>query len=302
MSKLSIDIGFSATKVVGENINFFKFPTAVGFYRESSSNITTSKDKIYEWNNRKYLVGEAALTEDTQIYNRNIEYILKYAPLFITHAIDLSNIIPTNLVLGLPVDQYKKYKDDYAKISSDYVMNGITYKFQEVKVFPQSIGILKDYIDTTKPNINENGYILDIGFNTVIVLRYNKLSAQAEGTRQFNQMGISKALDELGNHITNNYQITLNHQELNNAFITKNITYYGKKIDLTEIINKIIEGYIEFLMSMLHNEFERFLVKSDRIVLAGGGAVYMTLPENYKDFSYIMPNPEFSNARGFYTL
>lgn len=65
-----------------------------------------------------------------------------------------------------------------------------------------------------------------------------------------------------------------------------------------------MESYIDTLLKTIEDEFDEYLKKADRLVIAGGRAyhIHKYLPEKYKDFVYIPYKPEFSNVRGYYIL
>lgn len=302
MSVIAIDTGFSAVKVKTEDKEF-KFPSAIAVYKPSAIKLDENT-QTYEYQGKQYVVGEEALEYDDKKYARSIDFILEYAPLFVLEAIKQAGGEFNTLSVGLPLGYYMDHKDQLKKRLSKFMVNDTVYEF-DVEVHPQGVGVLADYIYQENPDNDETGYVLDIGFNTFIALRYKNLKAKAEGSKQFELFGISKAIEDLQEYIKAEYDLNLNSIEANDVFLKGYLKAgYGKKFDLTDQINKIIENYIDTLLKIVENEFDAYLKKADRLVIAGGGAYHIQkyLPEKYKDFVYIPDKPEFSNVRGYYIL
>ncbi|WP_029523595.1 ParM/StbA family protein [Persephonella sp. KM09-Lau-8] len=299
---IAIDTGFSSVKVKTKEKEF-KFPSAIATHKPSA--ISLGEEPSYvEYQGKKYIVGEEALDYDDKKYARSIEFLLEYAPLFVAEAIKRINKKIDTLSVGLPLGYYMKHKEDLEKKLSKFMINDEVYEFN-VLVHPQGVGILADYVYHEKPEENEEGYVLDIGFNTVIAVRYKELKAKAEGSKQYELFGISKAIENLQEYIKAKYDLNLNSIESNDVFLKGYLKAgYGKKYDLTDQINQIMENYIDTLLKTIEDEFDRHLKKADKLIIAGGGAYHIKkyLPEKYKDFIHIPSNPEFANVRGFYIL
>ena len=302
MNVIAIDTGFSSVKVKTEDKEF-KFPSAIAVYKPSAIKLGENTQKL-EYQGKQYVVGEEALEYDDKKYARSVEFLFEYAPLFVIEAIKRAGGEFETLSVGLPLGFYMDYKEEFKKKLSKFMINDTVYEFN-VEVHPQAVGILADYIYKKSPEQDETGYILDIGFNTFIALRYKDLKAKAEGSKQFELFGISKAIEDLQEYIKAEYDLNLNSIEANDVFLKGYLKAgYGKKYDLTNIINKIVENYIDTLLKTVENEFDKYLKTADRLIIAGGGAYHIQkyLPEKYKDFVYIPEKPEYSNVRGFYYL
>ncbi len=302
MAVISIDTGFSFTKVkTGEKE--FKFPSAIAVYKPSAIKLD-DKEEIYQFEGKEYVVGEKALDYDDKKYARSVEFLMEYAPLLVVEAIKRAGGNYDTLSIGLPLGYYIENREKIKERLSKFMINGNVYEFNVI-VNPQGIGVLADYIYQENPDEDESGYILDIGFNTFIALRYKNLKAKAEGSKQFELFGISKAIEDLQEYIKSEYDLNLNSIEANDVFLKGYLKAgYGKKYDLRDVIENIVENYVDTLLKTIENEFDKYLKIADRLVIAGGGAYHIQkyLPEKYKDFVYIPQKPEFSNVRGFYYL
>lgn len=302
MSIIAIDTGFSSVKVKTDDKEF-KFPSAIAVYKPSAIKLDSDTQTL-EYQGKRYVVGEEALEYDDKKYARSVEFLLEYAPLFIAEAIRKAGGEYTVLSVGLPLGYYADYKNQVKEKLSKFMINENIYNF-DVYVNPQGVGVLADYIYQAKPEEDERGYVLDIGFNTVIAVRYKDLKAKAEGSKQYELFGISKAIEDLQEYIKAKYDLNLNSIEANDVFMKGILKAgYGKKYDLTNVIENIVENYMDTLLKTIENEFDQYLKRADRLVIAGGGAYMIEkyLPEKYRDFVYIPKNPEFANVRGYYIL
>jgi len=301
----AVDQGYSYCKCMTSE-KCFKFPTAIAAKKVAGFE-GAREEGLYTFNGRDYRVGDDAVKSDAKKYLRDISFLLDYAPLLVAHSIILSGLdaIPEILVVGLPLFEHFKYQEELQKRLALFIVNGITYKFDNVKVFPQGMGTLADYITTTNPDSNEDGYVFDVGFNTVISLRYNGLSAQQEGSRQYDQMGISRPLEELINALKVKHGYNLDLISLNAAFVSGAIRGdVGGQINIKELAEPIMAEYLDELINTLKNDFGRYFNQSQRLILSGGGAYYLSelIPSEYRSKVYVPPMPEFANVRGFFQV
>jgi hypothetical protein len=322
--KLAIDIGFSSIKVAGAYGLTLKFPTAIAAYNKPQVEFGESSKKPVFFNGRYYLVGDDAIGEQDVKYSLEIDFLIEYSPLFIYKAIEMvengaygygQNRI-NEISLGLPIEYYRSKMFDLWKKAEKFEVNKRTFSFfSEIKdgkvrcIHPQGGGILVDYI--ARNNINpeyskEKGFVLDIGFNTVIVVAFDEgYTGVSENSKQYSKLGISRIAEDLSQKIAREYGIDDETKiETAEILLKKSIKNYGKTIDLSGYIAEAMSNYMESIMLRLQSDYERKLRQSDKLIIAGGGAYYIknNLPERYKDMSFVIDLPEFSNARGFYLL
>lgn len=299
---LAIDIGFSSCKCKsGDNI--WKFPSHIAPTRD---NCVELGDKIpgYIWQKKRYIVGEPDnVSTEPEKYSRDISFLIEYGPLFIAHAISRHEKAPNILALGLPLDQFKTHKDMLRDYLSEFTVDDKIYKF-DIRVFAQSVGALAEHISSNKPPNDEDGFVIDIGFNTALVLRYQGLQAKSTGSNQYTQFGISRALEALGATIKNSYGEALTPLELNAACQSGYIRRFGKRIDVSSIAKEAISNHINTLLTTIENDYGRQFAKIDRLVLAGGGATHLAehLPAKYREFTKILQNPEYANVNGYWRM
>lgn len=299
---LAVDIGFSSCKCKsGDNI--WKFPSHIATTRD---NCVELGDKIpgYIWQNKRYIVGEPDnVSTEPGKYSRDISFLIEYGPLFIAQAISKCDKTPDILALGLPLEQFKSHRVKLRDSLSEFSVDGKSYKFN-IKIFAQSVGALAEHISVNNPPSDEDGFVIDIGFNTALVLRYQGLQARSNGSNQYTQFGISRALEALGATIKNSYGEALTPLELNAACQNGYIRRFGERIDVSNIAKEAISNHISTLLTTIENDYGRQFVKSDRLVLAGGGATHLAehLPAKYREFATTLQNPEYANVNGYWRM
>lgn len=210
---LVVEFGSSSCKCIhGEKL--WKFSSHIAPLRSTAFELG---DKLpgYSWNGKTYIVGEPGnCGSEAEKFTRTTDHILHYYPVVVAHALTKLDKVPSTIAVGLPPEQYRSYGPKLVERLSEFEVDGIVYKFI-VKVYAQSVGALVDYVSSHNPPADEDGYVLDIGFNTAIVLRYQSLSARSAGSKQYPQFGISRALETLGDYIKCNYGETMSLLELN---------------------------------------------------------------------------------------
>ncbi len=322
--KLAIDIGFSSVKVVGANGVMTKFPTAAAVYNKPQIELGVEKKKPSLYNGKYYLIGGDAIGEPDVKYSLEIDFLIEYAPLFISKAIEKVESVGYGTVdeisLGLPIEYYRKYMLPLWDRVKDFTVNNRHYMFYSdiitdkigpkvLAIHPQGGGILVDYI--LKNNINtaaakDKGFILDIGFNTVIVVAFDEgYTGVSNNSKQYSKLGISRVINDLEQKIARDYGIDDSTKiETTQILTNKTIKNYGKTHDLTDDINEIMVNHMESIILRIQSDYETKLRQADKLIIAGGGAYHIknSLPVKYRDLVYIMDLPEFSNARGFYYL
>jgi len=297
-----LDIGFGDFKGIIAGGRKIKFPTAVAYARKSITDIGEASE-TYTFIDREYLVGQEAIFN--AFSTRSLEFLIKYAPLMCYKAFkDIVGV--SHLAVGLPVGFYiAENREALSKALRSFEVNGDKKQFH-VEVFPQGVGILIDYrYDHNGQEIKDtdtNGIIVDLGHFTIDVVPFERGVAVRDGSGMLEGEGISKACDELADHIQAETKVRLNEQETKDVFLKGKLPIYGKERDFSTVIRDIVEGYIEEVINTISSRWERRIQRADKLILAGGGAYYLKqyIPSRYKDLIHIPDEPEFANARGFF--
>lgn len=150
---LAIDIGFSACKCKADGREW-KFPSFVAPAKQATVNLGEGPTG-YLFKGQRYNVGNPTDGADGAKYVREISFLLEYGPLFVAHAIKGMKEKPGILAVGLPLEQFKEYRDQLRAAISDFEINGRQYEF-DVRVFPQAVGALVEYAHEANPPLDED--------------------------------------------------------------------------------------------------------------------------------------------------
>jgi len=299
---LAVDVGFSSNKCKSIDKEW-KFPSHIAPARTCTVDLG---DKVpgYFWRNEHYIVGEPGNTAtEAEKYSREISFLIDYCPLYIAHALSEQNDIPNILAVGLPLEQFRSHRDKLRESLSEFEVDGKHYKF-DLRIFAQSVGALAEYVSAHRPPIDENGFVIDVGFNTALVLRYQGLEAKSAGSNQYSQFGISRALETLGTTLKSCYGESLTPLELNEVCKCGYLRLFGGKVDVKDKIISATSSHIDTLLKKIEDDYGRQFARADRLVLAGGGTYFLEshLPDKYHKLTTILKDPEFSNVRGYWHL
>jgi plasmid segregation protein ParM len=322
---VGIDIGFGDVKVVATGPNgkgdlkteHLKFPTAIAKARRHRIRGLKNAFKQYGFNNQKYLVGNEALFSERVISSKEISFLLEYAPLFVFKIMEELSVIfnksrsqmlqaPKKLCIGLPLAYYfSKKKELTNKIRKFNVSDtAVDFEDTEIDVLPQGQGIQFDFLisnGTISGIWKEKTYlVLDIGYNTVDVLAVSEGSADPQISDMTRGAGVCRICKDLKKELKAK-DIELSDPLVKKALIEKKVFYCGEAIRLEEIIGELAADYAESLFYDLTADFGEFLSKTEKLIIAGGGAYYVReyFVEKYKSkFIHVPGKAEFSNARG----
>ena len=310
MKKIAIDIGYGHTKVKCANKEF-KFPTAVSLVK---TQMVSNQNEFYLFEGKKYLVGEDALRN--AVITRDYSFIYKYAPIIILEALNRCEISPKDdiqIMTGLSLydlektpefepDKFTTRRDEFKSRISSFVVNDEKYEFN-IKLYAQGQGSWNYFCKNN--GYLDSGYevLIDIGYRTndIIIFKDGKPEKSESNA---DDKGINVINVELKQVLNKKYDITLTEQEVNEILKTKKISIYGAEKDLSNIIEEIVDGYIEVLIGSLKAEYGSILKSSKRVIISGGGAYILheykdQFPKNVvfekKDF-------EYSNVRGYYNV
>jgi len=285
---LGLDIGFGHTKVCCAEEKF-KFPTQLAFAPDDPN----MELEMVNIAGNKYIIGKDTKHSTYRIEIPNVEYLIKYAPVFLKYVLNKVNINDVDVVVtGLP-PSCKRYVEPF-------IENLKTVFSKHIEVLPQGIGILYD----TEDKLDSEAIIIDIGYNTVDCIsvekdEYNVWKKKRAVTME--NLGVMKAVEILRELIPDNIAILKgwSASRLLECFEKGYIFLSGEKIFLDQYKKDSILKYTEILMSKVDQEFKDLFRETPAVVLAGGGAYYVNNSSFGKNI--IIPNePEFSQARGYY--
>lgn len=303
---IAIDIGYGFTKVC-INGEVFKFPTAISLAKTQMVSI----DEVYHFEGKKYLVGEDALRN--ALSTRDYEFIYKYAPLIITHAIKLAGFdledSSFNISTGLSLYDIEKpaifdrdsanRKEEFKKRITKFTVGEVQYK-NKVSLFAQGQGVWVDYCNAH--GVIESGYdiVIDIGYRTNDVVIF-KDGVPSKANSSADDKGVNEITTELQTILNKRYDVLFTEQEINDILKNKTICIAGVDKDLTETINEVVDAFVESFFNSLKAKHGNILKIAKRVVISGGGAYIL---HDYKDsfpknVVFSDTPMEFANVRGY---
>lgn len=303
---LIVDLGFSSAKFLYED-------------REGSIKSCFRRVKGgegYRFRGDNYLVGERALLQTASHYLRTLDELVDLYPMFVGVAAEKTGAGVTHggsLAVGLPFDFWKmetsKEKRGMAnvivKLRDSLRVIGLgdeEYRFEEVHVFPQGLGGVKDYL--ARHDDYGNILALDVGFNTVISTLYSCsekeiLVGKTYYKRGLHEMAVNLLMPEITGHIGGK---TLTPIEIDHLVQTGNLQVGFDLIDIKPEIDLSASTYVKDLLAMVIGDLRAHggVITFGTILLFGGGARLLEGKlEANKVKIVVLPNPEFANARGF---
>ena len=303
-SIMVLDLGFSAAKFLCGN--------KTGIVKSCFRKIKDGDG--YRFGGDSYLVGEKALLTTGSHYLRTTDELVSYYPLFAGIAAEKLGIsAAAALAIGLPFDLWKAESSrekrgapnaiDRLKTSLKLIaLNDKEFSFEEVHVFPQGLGGIKDFL----ANNSANGNILaiDIGFNTVISSLYSCnekeiLIGNVYYKKGLHDMSVNLLLPEIATHIGGK---SLTPIEINHLVQSGNVQVGFDLIDIRPEIETAVRTYVTDLLNMILGDLKAHggVISFDTVLFFGGGARLLDGKLEAKKVKIVaLPEPEFANSRGF---
>lgn len=215
------------------------------------------------------------------------------------------------LVTGLPVSQYldsarrerlREQLTGFHEITeSRYV------RVAEVKIVPQPVGGLLDYISQTEVDLEEARIlVVDPGFFSVdwVVIARGDLQRDLSGS---SLQASSVVLQEAARLISEEYESPLSLEILEHALRQgkSQILMLGQPVVLQDYLDQAKERITPAMVGAIQESLRTSGRMPDLIVLVGGGAglFHGALQAAFPRLRVAMPRePVFSNARGYWIL
>ncbi|TNH33903.1 ParM/StbA family protein [Campylobacter helveticus] len=297
MQQIAIDIGYGDTKVYYEG-KCFKFPSAVEQVRQAQVDLSENKKDVYLYNGMQYRVGQKALFG--AIATRGFNFLNKYSPLLVFHALKQAEIDfdkPISIATGLSLLNYQ-VAEDFINSLKSFTIGEIHLK-PKIFLFAQGQGI---FLECPMPKEDELIGVIDIGYNTLDFLVFDDNEARSDLCFA-NQGGANKIIVDLQKILTREYRVDFSEQEAKKVFLNREVKIAGQRIDFKDTILSMTERYIDFVLDEFSNKCGDLMIRSDGVIIGGGGAYF--LDEEYirqeRPNIILAPNPyEYSNVRGYY--
>lgn len=215
------------------------------------------------------------------------------------------------LVTGLPVSQYL---DDARRNALAEQMRGThqvtpkrTVSVEKVKVIPQPIGGLLDYIAQEDADIDDaQVLVIDPGFFSVdwVVVANKDLHRQSSGT---SLNASSVVLEEASRLIAKDHGSAVDTETLENAIRSGKpaVLVHGQRVDIAPYIEQAARTVGHVVVESIQKSLRTESRGPDLVVLVGGGAMFFrdAVQEAFPRLKVATPKePVFSNARGFWLM
>jgi len=304
-SMLVVDLGFSSAK--------FMCGERRGIIKSCFRKVKGVAD--YRFGGDNYILGEKALLQTGSHYLRTLDELIEFYPLFAGVAAEKSGVSGKDtLVVGLPFDFWKAETSKEKRGSPNSIgrlkdslklikLNDAEISFEDVLVFPQGLGGVKDYLSQNGCE-GTNILAIDIGFNTVISTLFSCeekeiLTGRTYYKKGLHEMAVNLLMPEIANHIGGK---TLTPLEINHVIQTGTLQVGFDLIDIKPEIDASASVYVRDLLSMIIGDLKSHggVITFDTVVFFGGGArLLQDKLEAKKVKIVVLSEPEFANARGF---
>jgi len=320
MQALAIDLGYSQTKVAGP-LGESMFASVVGTPDVSRFGLNLNGTRQLVVNGSTWLIGEEAVEQSRFLQRREDRRWIEsdeYHTLFIA-ALDAA--INGNggehqvlLVTGLPLAYY----DD-----KDALQNRLLGRFmvqrkgqsphyvriRECRVVPQPFGSLFSLAFDENGDIQDGALldgivgILDIGSKTTNILAATHARELLRASSSVNSGGwdIVRAVKE---HLSTTFEdADPRDHEVAQAIVNRSYSYYGRRVDLSSIIDDVVQPFAEQVSATASQLWNRG-ASMDTILITGGGAhlVGGTLKRHFSRHADVrlVSDPQMANVRGYY--
>ncbi len=294
MSVVAIDIGFGFTKASnGQRTLITKSilgeATDIQFRESLIGDAAKDSYMHIELDGKAYFVGELAERQSnvrsfTLDQNQFIASFVKTLALA-TLAQLVERNVPVNLVTGLPISYYHRYKDEMKEllagrhnvtlIGYDGKRTETVVAINKVRVVPQPFGtlfneMLNDMGDVQDLRfVREKIGVIDIGFRTADYTIADKMRYSERGS-QTTESGMAKAFSIIANKLQETSSVNIEVYRLYEAVDRGFIKIRGKRIDLKEMVDHVFGQ----LASSIATEVDRLWADDwdiDQIIITGGG-------------------------------
>jgi len=295
--RIAIDIGYGDTKVMIKD-KIFKFASAIEKKKEAQANYQEIIDDVYEFGGKQYTVGDKALSN--AISTRGFNFLVKYSPLIVYHAIKLAGLDttkPIQIITGLSIINWQEKEQFTNALKKINVNNEIIEP--KIKLMAQGQGIYHDY----KEKLDKGDVcIVDIGYNTFDFLVFTDGNPRQDLSFA-TKKGSNEIITELQTKIKKRFQFDASEQIAKKIFINKSVEIYGELTDLTDEIEDAKKDYADFIIDELISQRGDLLKTAKKVIFSGGGAYFLDdvkILKNTPNVAFSTKPYEFANVRGYY--
>lgn len=322
----AVDVGFGRVKAMSEEEQL-EFPSVTAEFKPirftSGLEKKELKDKLcIEYNNRQLMAGDIVFRQGIALVRMSPDRFVKPEGLSLLLAALLllsensTEII--NLVTGLPVGDYDR-RDAYQEaLQGDHEIKLLfpdgeileTYQFtiNEVKILPQPAGTFFSQILTQDGRLANrslaanNVGILDIGYNTLDLARFDRLEFIDGESESFSDLGLFEAHKALSRELKASLGAEIQPAELEQYVRGGTIPFGGTTRSIAKERDEAYEEQAGRIVSRALNVWRKVWQLS-QIFVTGGGAESMGdyIVEHFANPQQveICDNSIFTNVDGF---
>ena len=254
-----------------------------------------------------YVFGEDALVKSGSSYLKTPEELVRYYPEFVKicrNRVGAENA-EIDLAVGLPYLYWAMENRPGGVVES--LTSSLKGKgIKSVTVLPQGLGGVRDYVYNAD-HASGNILAVDIGFNTVISTLFNVEQGQIVYGNTFNKRGIHQmANDHVLPRIAHLAPArTYTPLEISVLVERGELQYGFETMDIRGEVHQAAQEYVKAVLDDIHGEIQAesgtYSSASTQLLFGGGAALLAgSLPGEVPFF--VLPEPEYANARGFALL
>ena len=280
---LGVDLGYSFTK----DSNGHRFKSALKYGNHELGGIKL------EFDDKQYTIGVGHGTVDE---NKTMSEVNQLCMLTV---LGLNGSGVYHVVAGLPISHFKAQKESFKnqllKIQSfKFKLNDETkiVSIYDAMIFPECLGALFSL------DIKQDVILVDVGGRTTDICYVDFTDGKPQlGKRDTLYYGTIKLDDEIMEVVNSKYEMSLPSEYAENI-MRRGLSIHGEPQNL-EFLVPVFKNYIHPIVDKIKIDYPH---KSTKILLCGGGAEFLSKALKNHFTVEVMPNPQFSNAMGFYAI
>ena len=297
MNNISIDIGYSSSKILFNN-QYYKVPTAISFANDCG--IEFGESSVYDFEDERYYVGEQA--SDEAFTTTDYKFLYKFAPLIVFHIFNKLGISgDINLNTGLALTDWAK-REEFTQRLQFLKVNDSTVATNVKVVGPQGSGAYNTYIaqNNLQDNPPKSLCVIDIGYRTINFLYYERGEPIQTKMKGFPGHGVVSIMKTFSNYLESRYGMPFSEQEALKIFMDKEFSLGGVAQEgIVEYITDLKNKFVQKLMNSVLVSEKKTLMMADKVLIAGGGAYYIEDVPMPANTVYNTDPKEFSNVFGY---
>lgn len=277
---LGIDVGNYSTKC-SNGIIFSSKVATVGNLLGGDIEITLD--------NKNFYVGTGEFeTEINKARKKNFINLL-YTAIALS-----SNDIENQVVVGLPISQYKQFKEELRERIKENWYKDLIINGERRKIIITDLEIMPEGAVATENNYE--GIVVDLGGKTTDCCLLRKINNKRKVLNPLSiPVGTINLYTEVIKLINSRYGLDLNINDVD-RILAKGLKINGETQD-TEFILDIFKSFIENLINTLKIEYS--LTTEDVTIIGGGGELLFKAIKNRIPQALLMENSLFANANAY---